>query len=168
MLTFSLSVHYYRKWLSFCKICLFLEKMWVFVWRFIYINKVSNSDKKLQFLRICSFVYVLIFIKVFHLLENCYFDSKYHFVQWYFGQECHFPSKIYIKLGINSLEKLSNFLRMVLILGKVTVVFRSILVVNSEKMTICFRSFNFFVICASVVKAKILQKHLFWRIFSFL
>ena len=26
MLTFSLSVHYYWKWLSFCIICLFLEK----------------------------------------------------------------------------------------------------------------------------------------------
>ena len=26
MLTFSLSMHYHRKWLSFCKICLFLEK----------------------------------------------------------------------------------------------------------------------------------------------
>ena len=25
--------------------------------------------------------FVLIFIKVFHLLENCYFDSKCHFVQ---------------------------------------------------------------------------------------
>ena len=40
MLTFSLSVHYYWKWLSFCR------KMWLLVWRFIYINKVSNSDKK--------------------------------------------------------------------------------------------------------------------------
>ena len=26
MLTFSLSMHYHWKWLSFCKICLFLEK----------------------------------------------------------------------------------------------------------------------------------------------
>ena len=26
MLTFSLSVHYYWKWLSFCKTCLYLEK----------------------------------------------------------------------------------------------------------------------------------------------
>ena len=26
MLTFSLSVHYYWKWLSFCKICLFLKQ----------------------------------------------------------------------------------------------------------------------------------------------
>ena len=73
MLTFSLSVHYYREWLSFCKICLF------------FLEKCDN------------------------------FDSKYHFVQWYFGQECHFPSKIYITLGMNSLEKLSNFLRKVLI-----------------------------------------------------
>ena len=46
MLTLSLSVHYYWKWLSFCKICLFFRKMCLFVWRFIYINKVSNSDKK--------------------------------------------------------------------------------------------------------------------------
>ena len=26
MLTFSLSMHYHWKWLSFCKICLFLDK----------------------------------------------------------------------------------------------------------------------------------------------
>ena len=120
MLTFSLSVHYYWKWLSFCKICLFLEKMWHFV---------SNSDKKKY-----NF---LIFIKEFHLSENFYFDSKYHFIQWYFGQECHFPSKIYITLCMNSLEKSSHFLRKVLIylsiLGKMTIGFRSILVVNSEE-----------------------------------
>ena len=46
MLTFSLSMHYHWKWLSFCKMCLFLEKKWLLVCRFIYINKVSNSDKK--------------------------------------------------------------------------------------------------------------------------
>ena len=46
MLTLSLSMPYYWKWLSFCKICLFFRKMCLFVWRFIYINKVSNSDKK--------------------------------------------------------------------------------------------------------------------------
>ena len=45
--------------------------------------------------------------KVFHLLENCYFDSKISF--YYFRQKCHFPSKIYISGGINSLEKSSNF-----------------------------------------------------------
>ena len=104
---FSLSVHYYWKWLSFCKICLYLEKC-DFLCEGLY-----TLTKFL--LRICWFVYVLILIKVFHLLENCYYDSKCHFVQWYFGQESHFLSKIYITLGINSWEKLNNFLRKVLI-----------------------------------------------------
>ena len=45
------------------------------------------------------------------MLENCYFDSKCHFIRLYFGQKCHFPSKIYISGGINPLEKSSNFLR---------------------------------------------------------
>ena len=49
--------------------------------------------KTLIFLRKCLFVHVLIFIKVFYLLENCYFDSKYHFIRWYFGQKCHFLVK---------------------------------------------------------------------------
>ena len=69
MLTLSLSVHYYWKWLSFCKICLFLKQC-VKIW-----------SKKLNFLGYVN-LFVLIFIKVFHLLENCYFVSKYNFVQW--------------------------------------------------------------------------------------
>ena len=119
-INFGRNVDFFIKCALLPKVIIFLHnmlifrKMWVFVWRFIYINKVSNSNKNFNFLGYVN-LFVLIFIKVFHLLENCYFDSKYHFVQWYFGQECHFPSKIYITLGINSLEKLSNFLRMVLI-----------------------------------------------------
>ena len=73
---------------------------------------VSNSDKNFHFFfRKCLYVHVFIVIKVFYLLENCYFDSKYHFIRWYFGQKCHFSNKIYISCGINSLEKSSNFLR---------------------------------------------------------
>ena len=49
--------------------------------------------KTLIFFRKCLFVHVLIFIKVFYLLENCYFDSKYHFIRWYFGQKCPFLVK---------------------------------------------------------------------------
>ena len=67
--------------------------------------------KTLIFLRKCLFVHVLIFIRVFLLLENCYFDSKYDFIRWHFGQKYHFSNKIYISVGINSLEKSSNFLR---------------------------------------------------------
>ena len=67
----------------------------VTVWMSIATNKVFISDKT--------------FIIVFLLLENCYFDSKYHFIQRYFGQKCHFPSKIHISLGINYLDKLNMF-----------------------------------------------------------
>ena len=88
------------------------------------------------FFRKCLFVHVFIFIKVFYLLENCYFDSKYHFIPWYFGQKCHFSNKIYISCGINSLEKSSNFLRkgvnLVVSFGKVTFGFWSNLVVSFE------------------------------------
>ena len=82
MLTFPLSVHYYWKWSCFCKTCLFLEKC-DFLCEGLYTLTnclILVKKKKLQFLRI-----MLIFIKVFNLLENCYFDSKYHFVQWYLG-----------------------------------------------------------------------------------
>ena len=90
---------------------LIFRKFWLFVWMSIYIKKLSNLIKTSIFLRKCLFVHVLIFIRVFLLLENCYFDSKYDFIRWYFGQKCHFSNKIYISCGINSLEKSSNFLR---------------------------------------------------------
>ena len=51
---------------------------------------------------------MLIFIKVSHLLESCYFDSKYSILQWNFGQECHFPSKIYITLGYTFLGEIEQ------------------------------------------------------------
>ena len=41
MLTFSLSVHYYWKWLSFCKICLFSEKCDIFCQILIKKNTIS-------------------------------------------------------------------------------------------------------------------------------
>ena len=114
MLTFSLSVHYYWKWLSFLQNMLIFRKVWLLVWRFIYINKVSNSDKILQFLRyvnlyMCKFwLNYFICWKIVILIQNIilFIDIL---------GKCDFPSKIYITLGINSWEKLSNFLRKVLI-----------------------------------------------------
>ena len=99
---------------------------------------------------------MLIFIKVFHLLENCYFDSKCHFVQWYFGQECHFPSLNLHYTWYKFFAEIEQFFE------------KGVnLVVNSEKMAICFRSVNFFVMWATLVKSKILQKQQIWRIFFF-
>ena len=62
-------------------------------WMSIYIKKLSNLIKTSIFLRKCLFVHVLIFIRVFLLLENCYFDSKYDFIRWYFGKSVIFLVK---------------------------------------------------------------------------
>ena len=55
---FQTIVHYYWKWTSYWKTCLFSENC---------DRKLSNSDKNLIFLRKSLFVHVLIFIKVFYL-----------------------------------------------------------------------------------------------------
>ena len=70
---------------------LIFRKFWLFVW--IYIKKLSNLIKTSIFLRKCLFIHVLIFIRVFLLLENCYFDSKYDFIRWYFGKSVIFLVK---------------------------------------------------------------------------
>ena len=95
------------------KVNILLENMLIFrkFWLFYTLRNCQNMIKTSIFLRKCLFVHVLIFIRVFLLLENCYFDSKYDFIRWYFGQNYHFSNKIYISCGINSLEKSSNFLR---------------------------------------------------------
>ena len=110
MLIFETIVHYYWKWISYWKTCLFSENC-DFLCECLYtLRNCQNMIKTSIFFRKCLFVHVLIFIRVFLLLENCYFDSKYHSLRWYFGQKCHIPSNIYISVGINSLEKSRNFL----------------------------------------------------------
>ena len=90
---FQTSVHYYWKWTSYWKTCLF-SKNCDFLCDCLYTSRNCRILIKTSiFLRKCLFVHVLIFIRVFLLLENCYFDSKYHFIRWYFGQKCHFLVK---------------------------------------------------------------------------
>ena len=104
---FQTSVHYYWKWTSYWKTCLFSENC-DFLCDCLYTSRNCRILIKTSiFLRKCLFVHVLIFIRVFLLLENCYFDSKYDFIRWHFGQKYHFSNKIYISVGINSLEKSS-------------------------------------------------------------
>ena len=109
MLIFQTIVHYYWKWTSYWKTCLFSENC-DFLCDCLYTSwNCRILIKTLIFLRKCLFVHVFIFIKEFYLLENCYFDSKYNFIRWYFGQKCHFPSRIYISGGIHSLDKQQFF-----------------------------------------------------------
>ena len=147
---FQTIVHYYWKWTSYWKTCLFSENC-DFLCDCLYTSRNCRIlIKTLIFLRKCLFVHVLIFIKVFLLLENCYFDSKYNFIRWYFGQKCHFPSKIYISGGINFLEKSSNFLRkgvnLAVNFGK-----NDNLVVSLKKKWQFVLFQFFFVICVSLV-----------------
>ena len=108
---FQTSVHYYWKWTSYWKTCLFSENC-DFLCDCLYTSRNCRILIKTSiFLRKCLFVHVLIFIREFPRLENCYFDSKYDFIRWHFGQKYHFSNKIYILVGINSLEKSRNFLR---------------------------------------------------------
>ena len=51
MLNFSLSVHYYWKWLSFCHICLFLEKCDFLSEGLYTLIKCQIRKKNIQFLR---------------------------------------------------------------------------------------------------------------------
>ena len=96
---FQTIVHYYWKWTSYWKTCLFSENF-DFLCDWLYTSRNCRIlIKTLIFLRKCLFVHVLIFIKVFYLLENCYFDLKYHFIRWYFGQKCHFLVKFTFQMA---------------------------------------------------------------------
>ena len=93
MLTFSNNCALLLKVNILLENMLIFRKFWLFVWMSIYIKKLSNLIKTSIFLRKCLFVHVLIFIRVFLLLENCYFDSKYDFIRWYFGKSVIFLVK---------------------------------------------------------------------------
>ena len=70
-------------------------------------------------------------------------------MQWYFGQECHFNNIFYITiLWYKFFEEIEQFfekgVNLVVNLGKMTIGFRSILVVNSEKNNNLFWKSKFF------------------------
>ena len=91
---FQTSVHYYWKWISYWKTCSFSESFDFLCECILYtLRNCQNMIKTSIFLRKCLFVHVLIFIRVFLLLENCYLDSKYNFIRWYFGQSVIFLIK---------------------------------------------------------------------------
>ena len=83
----------YWKWISYWKTCLFSENFDFLCECLFTLRNCQNMIKTSIFLKKCLFVLVLIFIRVFLLLENCYFDSKYDFIRWYFGKSVIFLVK---------------------------------------------------------------------------
>ena len=95
---FQTSVHYYWKWISYWKTCIFSENC-DFLCDCLYTSRNCRIlIKTLIFLRKCLFVHVLTFFRVFLLLENCYFDSKYDFIRWYYGKSVIFQIKFTFQL----------------------------------------------------------------------
>ena len=78
-------------------------------------------------------------------------------MQWYYGQKCHFPSTICIPQFFGHIEefKKKKTAKLVVILGKKR---QLALKVNklsiSNKITVRFKSVNFFVMCASLWKTE--------------
>ena len=142
---FETIVHYYWKWISYWKTCLFSENF-DFLCECLYtLRNCQNMIKTSIFLRKCLFVHVLIFIRVFLLLENCYFDSKYDFIRWYFGKSVIFLVKFTFQVAYIFWKNRTIFLRkgvnLAVHFGKITIGIRSNLVVSlKKKMTIRFIS----------------------------
>ena len=82
--------------LTFWNYCALLLKVNILLENMLIFRKFWNCQNMINtsfFLRKCLFVHVLIFIRVFLLLENCYFDSKCDFIRWYFGKNVIFLVK---------------------------------------------------------------------------
>ena len=92
-LTFSNNCALLVSGISYWKTILFSENFGFLCECLYTLRNCHNLIKTSIFLRKCLFVHVLIFIKVFLLLENCYFDSKYDFIRWYFGKSVIFQVK---------------------------------------------------------------------------
>ena len=114
-LKFGRNVDFFIKCGLLLKVIIFLQnvlisrKKWLLVWRFIYSDKKNFNFFGYVNLYMCklSLKYFICRIIVI-LIQNIILCNDILCKR-------HFPSKIYIILGINSLEKLSNFLRKVLI-----------------------------------------------------
>ena len=72
---FGKNIDFFIKCALLLKVIIFLQNMLIF--KTMCQNLIK---KKFNFLGYVN-LFELIFIKVFHLLENCYFVSKYNFVQ---------------------------------------------------------------------------------------
>ena len=81
--------------LTFWNYCALLLKVYILLENMRIFRKFWLLCECLYTLRNCqNMIKTSIFIiRVLLLLENCYFDSKYHFIRWYFGKSVIFLVK---------------------------------------------------------------------------
>ena len=110
--------------------------------------KVNNLlENMLIFRKLWLFIHVQIFIRVFLLLENCYFDSKYDFIRWYFGKSVIFLVKFTFQVALFLFGKKYPFMQKVLVFDQMSEFLRT--VIKScraklwSKVTSVFLNINF-------------------------
>ena len=100
------NVDFFIKCALLLKVIIFLQIMLIFK------TMCQNLIKKFNFLGYVNLFMCYLSVSFVGKLLFCF---KIWFCSMILSARVSFPSKIYITLGINSLEKLSNFLRKVLI-----------------------------------------------------
>ena len=126
----------------------FREKCWFFSNNCALLLKVNILlENMLIFRKLWLFVHVLIFIRVFLLLENCYFDSKYDFIRWYFGKSVIFLVKFTFQVALFLFGKKYHFMQKVLVFGQrsefLSTVIKSCFAKLWGKVTSVFLNINF-------------------------
>ena len=119
----------------FVQKCQFLgKKNWISWEMLIFSNncalllKVNNLlENMLIFRKLWIFVHVQIFIRVFLLLENCYFDSKYDFIRWYFGKSVIFLVKFTFQVALFLFGKKYHFMQKVLVFDQMSEFLRTVI-----------------------------------------
>ena len=106
----------------------FREKCWFFSNNCALLLKVNNLlENMLIFRKLWLFVHVQIFIRVFLLLENCYFDSKYDFIRWYFGKSVIFLVKFTFQVALFLFGKKYHFMQKVLVFDQMSEFLRTVI-----------------------------------------
>ena len=141
--------------INFCaKMSILGEKNWISWEMLIFSNNCALLlkvnillENMLIFRKLWLFVHVLIFIRVFLLLENCYFDSKYDFIRWYFGKSVNFLVKFTFQVVLFLFGKKYHFMQKVLVFGQrsesLSTVIISSLAKLLGKVTSVFLNINF-------------------------
>ena len=118
----------------FVQKCQFWGKNWISWEMLIFSNncalllKVNNLlENMLIFRKLWLFVHVQIFIRVFLLLENCYFDSKYDFIRWYFGKSVIFLVKFTFQVALFLFGKKYHFMQKVLVFDQMSEFLRTVI-----------------------------------------
>ena len=145
--------------INFCeKMSILGEKKLNFVRNVDFFKQLctTTESEQLIFRKLWLFVHVQIFIRVFLLLENCYFDSKYDFIRWYFGKSVIFLVKFTFQVALFLFGKKYHFMQKVLVFDQMSEFLRT--VIKSCRAKLWSKVTSVFLISNFCAKMSILGK----------